>query len=417
MYVKRFKIISGRQRLENESLREKVARPRRFASLTACTMNQAKQTMRVGIIGGGLMGREAASAFGRWFVLDNFPARAELVAVCDLQEKLLEWFRQVPTVRLVTKDHHELLRSREVDVVYVAVPHNLHEKMYLDVLEAGKDLLAEKPFGIDLKAARNIRDAAVKSGRFVRCSSEFPFLPGGQRVIRAAQSGQLGRILEIRSGFWHASDLDPNKPVNWKRQVKTCGEIGVMGDLGMHVVHVPFRLGWKPLRVYAQLQKIYTQRPDGKGGIAPCDTWDNAMLHTEVLINGEEVPMRLEMKRLAPGETNTWFIEVLGTEGGARFSTKEPKTLWLFERGQEQVWQRIDLGYQMIFPTITGGVFEPGFPDCFLQMWAAYGAERAGQLGNRFGCVTPDEAVLSHELFAAALESHAKKNTSDVVSG
>ena len=417
MYVKRFKIISGRQRLENESLREKVARPRRFASLTACTMNQAKQTMRVGIIGGGLMGREAASAFGRWFVLDNFPARAELVAVCDLQEKLLDWFRQVPTVRLLTKDHHELLRSREVDVVYVAVPHNLHEMIYLDVLGAGKDLLAEKPFGIDLKAARNIRDAAVKSGRFVRCSSEFPFLPGGQRVIRAAQSGQLGRILEIRSGFWHASDLDPNKPVNWKRQVKTCGEIGVMGDLGMHVVHVPFRLGWKPLRVYAQLQKIYTQRPDGKGGIAPCDTWDNAMLHTEVLINGEEVPMRLEMKRLAPGETNTWFIEVLGTDGGARFSTKEPKTLWLFERGQEQVWQRIDLGYQMIFPTITGGVFEPGFPDCFLQMWAAYGAERAGQLGNRFGCVTPDEAVLSHELFAAALESHAKKNTSDVVSG
>jgi len=211
--------------------------------------------------------------------------------------------------------------------------------------------------------------------------------------------------------------MDPTKPVNWKRQVKTCGEIGVMGDLGMHVVHVPFRLGWKPLRVYAQLQKIYTQRPDGKGGIAPCDTWDNAMLHTEALINGEEVPMRLEMKRLAPGETNTWFIEVLGTEGGARFSTKEPKTLWLFERGQEQVWQRIDLGYQMIFLTITGSVFEPGFPDCFLQMWAAFGAERAGQLGNRFGCVTPDEAVLSHELFAAALESHAKKNTSDVGSG
>jgi len=141
------------------------------------------------------------------------------------------------------------------------------------------------------------------------------------------------------------------------------------------------------------------------------------MLHTEALINGEEVPMRLEMKRLAPGETNTWFIEVLGTDGGARFSTKEPKTLWLFERGQEQVWQRIDLGYQMIFPTITGGCFEPGFPDCFLQMWAAYGAERAGQLGDRFGCVTPDEAVLSHELFAAALESHAKKNIAVVGSG
>jgi predicted dehydrogenase len=368
------------------------------------------ERMRVGIIGGGLMGREAASAFGRWFVLENFPIQAELVAVCDLQESLLNWFRRVPTVKLLTKDHKELLRSPDVDVVYVAVPHNLHEAMYLDVLDAGKDLLAEKPFGIDLEAARRIRDAATRSGRFVRCSSEFPFLPGAQRVIQTVQSAKLGRILEIRSGFWHSSDLDPDKPVNWKRQVKTCGDIGVMGDLGMHVVHVPFRLGWQPLRVYAQLQKIYTQRPDGKGGMAPCDTWDNALLHTETLINGGEIPMRLETKRLAPGETNTWFIEVLGTEGGARFSTKEPKTLWLFQRGKEQVWQRIDLGHQMVFPTITGGIFEAGFPDCFLQMWAAYAAERAGRLGDRFGCVTPNEAVLSHELFAAALESQANKS-------
>ncbi len=368
-----------------------------------------KPKMRLGIIGGGLMGREAASAFGRWFVLENMPVQAELVAVCDLQEKLLDWFRQVPTVKLLTQDYKVLLASPEVDVVYVAVPHDLHEAVYLDVLNAGKDLLAEKPFGIDLRAARNIRAAAAKSGRFVRCSSEFPFLPGVQRVLQAVQSGKLGKLLEIRSGFHHSSDMDPTKPINWKRRTKHCGEVGVMGDLGMHTVHVPFRLGWKPLRVYAQLQKIYTQRPDGRGGMAACDTWDNAMLHTEVRVDGAEVPMRLEQKRLAPGEMNTWYIEVLGTDGGVKFSTKEPKTLWTFERGREQLWQRADLGYQMAFPTITGGIFEAGFPDCFLQMWAAYAAERAGALGDRFGCVTPDEAVASHELFAAALESHTQK--------
>ena len=372
------------------------------------------QKMRLGIIGGGPMGREAASAFGRWFVLEDFPVQVELVAVCDLQDKLLEWFKKVPTVKLLTKDHNELLKSPDVDVVYVAVPHNLHEKLYLDVLNAGKDLLAEKPFGIGLDAAQKIRDAAKKSGRFVRCSSEFPFLPGAQRVFQAAHSGQFGKLLEIHSCFWHASDLDPTKPINWKRQNKFCGEIGVMGDLGMHVVHVPFRLGWNPKRVFAQLQKIYTERPDGKGGMAACDTWDNALLHTDVEVNGQEVPMRLEMKRMAPGETNTWWIEVLGTDGGLRYSTKEPKTLWTFQRGKEQIWQKTDLGHQMAFPTITGGIFEAGFPDCFLQMWAAYAAERAGALGNRMGCVTPDEAVRSHELFAAALESHKNKSVVSV---
>ncbi len=365
-------------------------------------------TLNVGIIGGGLMGREVASALGRWCALVDFPVKLQLTAVCDVQEAVRGWFRQIPTVSLLTADYHELLRSN-VDIVYVAVPHHLHESIYLDVLRAGKDLLAEKPFGIDLAAARKIRDAGNELGRFVRCSSEFPFLPGVQKAWNYLRSVELGHVLEIRSGFHHSSDLDPTKPINWKRQTQFCGEIGVMGDLGMHAVHLPFRLGWKPQRVFAQLQKVHTQRPDGKGGMAACDTWDNAMLHTEVQIGGATVPMRIETKRLAPGEMNTWFIEVLGTDRGVRYSTKEPKTVWIFERRKEQVWERYDVGQSWnAFPVITGGIFEAGFSDCFQQMWAAYASEREGLLGERFGCVTPEEAVASHELFAAALRSHSE---------
>jgi predicted dehydrogenase len=371
------------------------------------------KTVRLGIIGGGLMGREVASALGRWFALEDYPVHVELVAVCDLQEKLLDWFEKVPTVRQRTREYAELLANPAVDVVYVAVPHDLHEKIYLDVLRAGKDLFAEKPFGIDLRVAEAIRDEAEERGRFVRCSSEFPFLPGAQRVIEAVRSGSLGKLLEIRAGFLHSSDLDPQKPINWKRQVRSCGEIGVMGDLGMHVVHLPFRLGWRPRSVYAQLVDIVRERPDGRGGVAPCDTWDNAILHTTVDADGLSVPMTLEMKRIAPGETNTWYVEVAGMEGAVRYSTKEPKTLWTFRRDKEQWWQKTDLGFQTPFKTITGGIFEPGFPDIILQMWAAFIAEREGFLGSRFGCVTPEEAVASHALFAAALES---QNSNRVVS-
>lgn len=366
--------------------------------------------VRVGVIGGGLMGREAASAFARWFALENFPIRAELTAVCDLQPALLDWFRQVPTVRMFTSSHHELLASPDIDVVYVAVPHHLHESIYLDVLRAGKDLLAEKPFGIDLAAARRIRDEARKLGRFVRVSSEFPFLPGAQRVYQMARSGELGRILEVRAGFLHSSDLDPTKPINWKRQTRYCGEIGVMGDLGMHVAHLLLRLGWEPVSVYAQLQKIYGTRPDGKGGTAVCDTWDNAALHARSRIGGELVPVTLEMKRMAPTETNTWFIEVLGTDRGARYSTKEPKTFWSFRRDREQWWEKTDLGFGTAFKTITGGIFEPGFNDILQQMWAAFLLERGGLLGDRFGCATPDEAVASHGLWSAALQSHSTES-------
>jgi len=371
------------------------------------------KTVSIGIIGGGLMGREMASAFARWCALIDMPVRPELVAVADLSDAARDWFDVIPSVRLKTPDYHELLADEGVDVVYVAVPHQLHEKIYLDVLAAGKDLLAEKPFGIDLDSAKRIRDAADKSGCFVRCSSEFPFLPGAQRAFEMAGSGELGRVLEVVSGFHHSSDLDPTKAANWKRMSATCGEIGVLGDLGMHACHLPVRLGWKPTSLFAQLQKGYGERPDGKGGTATCDTWDNAMLHTWVDIDGNDqpTPMRLEMKRLAPGETNTWFIEVLGTDGGVRFSTAQPKTLWTFARGKEQTWSRTDLGFGTPFKTVTGGIFEPGFADVIQQMWAAYLVEREGELGDRFGCATPDEAVASQEIFAAALKSQASGNS------
>jgi predicted dehydrogenase len=368
------------------------------------------KTVKLGIIGGGLMGREVASALGRWFALEDYPVHLELVAVCDLQEALLDWFHKVPTVRQRTREYAELLANPDVDIVYVAVPHDLHERIYLDVLRAGKDLFAEKPFGIDLRAAEAIRDEAETLGRFVRCSSEFPFLPGPQRVVEAVRSGGLGTLLEIRAGFLHSSDLDPRKPINWKRQVTHCGEIGVMGDLGIHVVHLPFRLGWRPESVHAQLVNLVTERPDGRGGMAPCDTWDNAILHTTVSVGDLPVPMTLEMKRMAPGETNTWYVEVAGMEGAVRYSTKEPKTLWSFRRDGEQWWRKTDLGFQTPFKTITGGIFEPGFPDVIQQMLAAFVAEREGFLGDRFGCVTPEEAVASHALFAAALESHRNQS-------
>ena len=42
-----------------------------------------------------------------------------------------------------------------------------------------------------------------------------------------------------------------------------------MGDLGMHALHIPLRVGWMPHNVRALLSKIVTERPDGKGGMAP----------------------------------------------------------------------------------------------------------------------------------------------------
>jgi len=366
----------------------------------------ARKRVNIGIVGGGLMGREIAAAFGRWAALVDVPVEVRLTAVCDVRPEAMDWFDRVESVVLKTTDYHDLLAEDSVDVVYVAVRHDLHEQIYVDTIRAGKDLLAEKPFGIDVGAAERIC-AAVREhpGVFVRCSSEMPFYPGAQLAFELVRSGELGTV-EAANSFGHSSHLDPHKPINWKRQVATCGAAGVMNDLGMHVAHVPLRLGWRPSSVYAVLQDLISARPGPDGELVPCDTIENAALLCTVEQDGSRFPLTLATKRIDPGQQNTWAFRVTGLEGGVKFSTRYPKTLRRMEvRHGHQVWQELETGSQSVFPTVTGPIFEPGFSDTILQMWAAFLTEREGLLGDRFGCVTPDEALASHRLWTAALTS------------
>ena len=367
------------------------------------------QPVRIGVVGAGLMGKELAGVVGRWPTLTDSPVAPELTAVCDVVEGARDWFRRVGSVRTLTDDYRVLLERDDVDVLYLAVPHHLHQRLYVDAVEAGKDFLGEKPFGIDPQAAGAIAHRVGSSDVFVRCSSEMPFFPGAQRAIRMIASGSLGRLVDAQFCFLHSSDLDVDKPANWKRQTATCGQIGVMGDLGMHVLHVPLRLGWQPMTVYAQLQDLVPVRPDGRGGMTACDTIDNAVLTCRAADDSGEFPLGLATKRIAPGEMNTWSMRVMGMAGGVEFSTRNPQVLRVMTVvAGEQVWQEIQVGSQSSAPTVTGAIFEFGFADALLQMWASYLSERAGELGDGFGCVTPQEAVASHLVFDAALLSSAE---------
>jgi predicted dehydrogenase len=309
------------------------------------------------------------------------------------------------------------LANDQVEAVYVAVPHHLHEEVYSAAIRAGKHLMGEKPFGIDKPANDAILRAIHQSPSvFVRCSSQFPFFPAVQRIGRMIDSGALGRIIELSTGFLHSSDLDPNKPINWKRIVALNGRYGVMGDLGMHVCHVPFRAGWPPLDVRAVLSDIVPERPDGQGGTAACETWDNATLLCRMHdpATGTEFPWTVRTHRIGPGQRNAWYVEILGTKASVRFSTRNPNRLELLEYdGGEQVWGQVEVGHRGAFPTITGAIFEFGFTDAILQMWAAFLHElEHGSPPSRFaGCATPQETALSHRLFTAALESQETGRT------
>ena len=291
------------------------------------------------------------------------------------------------------------------------MPHHLHAQVYGDVIRAGKHLIGEKPFGMDLAACEEVE--AAMAGRpevFVRCASEFPFYPAVQQMVKWYREGAFGQIIEARFAIKHSSDMDLAKPINWKRMRAANGEYGCMGDLGIHTQHLPFRLGFSPRTVSAQLANIAKTRPDENGVPVPCETWDNAILMCEAQNTaGDTFPMQLEMKRMAPGCTNTVEYEIYGLNLSARFTTDDPNAIHYTQAvGREQAWARLVIGQKTLYPVITGSIFEFGFSDSLLQMFAAFVSELRG-LPCSFGCFTPAEAHLSHRVLTAALESYTQK--------
>ena len=332
------------------------------------------------------------------------------MAVSDRNPAAFAWFRQhFPAVGQFALDYRELLANSDVKAVYIAVPHHLHQELCCAAIQAGKHVMAEKPVGIDVAANRAIVDCAAQHPAvFLRGASQFMFYPAVQRIGELLDGRAFGRIIEVNAGFLHSSDLDPQKPINWKRIVEFNGQYGVMGDLGMHVCAVPFRAGWRPSNVRAVLSNIVRERPDGQGRQVPCETWDNATLLCETIdaADGESFPMTLKMQRIAPGEKNSWYIEILGTRTSVRYSTRDPKRLELLEyTGGEPVWGHLHTGHETAFKTVTGSIFEFGFPDAILQMWAAFLHELVcGQPLKCFAaCVTPAEVALSHQLFTCRI--------------
>lgn len=201
-----------------------------------------KKTIRFAVIGCGLMGREFASASARWCHIDADIPRPEIVAVCDTNAGAREWFeRNFNSIIYSTDNYKELLQKEDIDAVYCAVPHVMHADMYCDIISAGKHLLGEKPFGIDKDANSRIMEAVRRNPDVVvRCSSEFPYYPACRQLVKWIEEDKFGKIIAVKSSFCHSSDMDVNKPINWKRMVEINGEYGCMGDLGLHTQHVPF---------------------------------------------------------------------------------------------------------------------------------------------------------------------------------
>ncbi|NVN00375.1 Gfo/Idh/MocA family oxidoreductase [Arthrobacter sp. SDTb3-6] len=96
--------------------------------------------------------------------------------------------------------YEELVQS-DVDVIYVATPHNFHHAAAVLALDAGKHVLVEKPIGVNAAQARDIRDRADAAGLFAAEALWTAFLPKFDVLRQLLDDGALGRVTTVLAEY------------------------------------------------------------------------------------------------------------------------------------------------------------------------------------------------------------------------
>jgi predicted dehydrogenase len=129
----------------------------------------------------------------------QFPEQVELVAVCDVDERLARTRARDAGVERVFTDFDAMLREVACDAVDICTPHDLHAPLAHAAIEAGRHVLVEKPFALSLDECRSLVSSAGRAGVTLMVAQNQRFLPAhqGTRVVVAA--GRLGAIRAVRS--------------------------------------------------------------------------------------------------------------------------------------------------------------------------------------------------------------------------
>lgn len=129
-------------------------------------------------------------------------------------------------------DYQALVNSVDVDLVYVALPVSHHAQWCIAALNAGKDVLCEKPFAMNAREAQAVLDAAAANGRRVIEAFHYRHHPAFETCLRWLREGAIGELLTVSGSFCAPVPLDGQDI----RSIPALGG-GAMMDLGCYPLH------------------------------------------------------------------------------------------------------------------------------------------------------------------------------------
>ena len=210
-------------------------------------------------------------------------------------------------------------RDDRIDLVTVATPNATHFEITKAFLEAGFNVLCEKPMTMTVEEGEEIVRVAEKTGKICAVNyaySAYPMVHQARAMVRA---GEIGKVRLVVTNFSHghhgdAGDAD-NPRVRWRYDPAMAGVSGQFADCGIHAMHMAsFICG----------DEVETLSADFASTIASRELEDDAMVNFRM--SGGTVG-RLWTSSVAVGRQHGFEIQVFGESGGLKWHAEHPNQL------------------------------------------------------------------------------------------
>lgn len=261
------------------------------------------KTIRWGILGAGRIARKFASDL-------QLVEDAELMAVGSRSQQSADEFAHEFPVKYRHDSYEALARNPEVDVIYIATPHNLHYENTLLCLQHGKAVLCEKPFAMNARQAAAMIDLAKEKKLFLMEALWTKFHPHYIKMQEMIGQGTLGEIRAVLVSF----GFKPAPPVPARLFDPALGG-GTVMDIGIYNVFIAMSVLGLPDSIDAVMTPAETGVDEQcsvlfrykNGAMAQLFSTFSSNLATEADICGSEGRIRLTSRFYEPSSTIEFY--------------------------------------------------------------------------------------------------------------
>ncbi|MDQ3290799.1 MAG: Gfo/Idh/MocA family oxidoreductase [Bacteroidota bacterium] len=305
-----------------------------------------KKELRIGLIGGGFMGRTHTNGYKR--VGDFFPELAfkpVLKAVCTRNEEKVKAFADQWGYESYETDWRKIIARDDIDAVDICTPNDTHAEIAIAAAAAGKMVLCEKPLARTLAESQEMVDAIEKAGVPNTVWYNYRRVPAVTLAKHIIDSGKLGRIFHYRANFlqdWTISaDVPQGGAGTWRLDVEAAGS-GVTGDLLAHCIDTAIWLNGNITDVSAVTETFVKERTHALTGQKQQVGIDDACIFHCHFENGSLG--LFESTRYARGHKALYTLEINGEHASIRWDLHDLNRLEYFDHRDESAlrgWRSI----------------------------------------------------------------------------